>query len=87
MLVDLGWCNAAWDRAHASGKKVVLLNMDETMIAYSFANKRGTVVNPTYWNGINGHVLYDAVGTSATRNDLNLLACIASDPAMQQHLQ
>ena len=60
--------------------------MDETMIAYSFANTRGTVVDPAIWVEINGHMLYDCVSKSATRTNMSWLASIASDPEIQRHL-
>jgi hypothetical protein len=60
--------------------------MDETMVAYNYVGKRGTVVNAQYWKDINATLLHDCVGASAAKTNMSLLACIASDHIIQGHL-
>ena len=86
MLIFLGWCNAAYDVANSRNKKVVWLNMDETMIAYGYANKRGTVVNPAVWDDVNACLLSDGLDKALTRTNMSWMACICDDYVVQQCL-
>ena len=80
------WCNAAFDLERYGGRQLVWLNMDETMIAYNYAHKKGTVADPKYWDNINASLLHEGIDTGSTRTNLSLLACMASDPMIQQRL-
>ena len=86
VLLFLGWCGAAFDAAAATGKHVVWLNMDETMIAYAYKGQRGSVVNPQFWDDVNGCLLSDGTNPSEVKTNMTFLACIASDHTVQRQL-
>ena len=77
---------AAFELGNASGRKVVALNMDETMIAYGYSGRKGTVVTEHMWDDINDVLLVDGLSSSVTKMKMSLTACIASDTHVQSML-
>ena len=77
---------AAFELGNASGRKVVALNMDETMIAYGYSSRKETVVTEHMWDDINDVLLVDGVSSSVTKMRMFLTACIASDTHVQSML-
>lgn len=86
VMVFLNWSQAAFEIGNASNKKVVAINMDETMIAYGYARRKGTVLTAEFWDDVNDVLLCDGIKGSITKTNMSLSACIASDPEVQKLL-
>ena len=85
-MLHLGWVAAAHDVQSHPTKKLVYLNVDETMIAYGYKKQKGTVATGEFWEEVNENLLYDAVSTGQTHTNMSWIGVIASDPEVQKEL-
>jgi len=85
-MLLLGWVAAAHAVQSHATKKLVYINVDETMIAYGYKGTRGTVACKDSWEHINENLIYDAVSIGQTHTNMSWIAAIASDAAVQRAL-
>ena len=82
--IYLNWMNAA----HKSfpGRKVVVLNLDETSIAKAYSQMKGTVMLPSAWPEYNSLDMSEHVNKNKTRCHVSYCAIVASDPLISERL-
>ena len=86
VLLHLGWLAAAHAVQTQTTKKIVYLNVDETMIAYGYKKTKGTVVCADVWENVNENLIYDAVSTGRSHTNMSWIGVIASDAEIQKTL-
>ena len=82
--IYLSWMNAAHDSF--PGRKVVVINLDETSIPKAYGRTRGTVMTPSAWPEYNSFDMSEHVSRSKTHCFISYCALVASDPLVSARL-